>query len=302
MANIERTGSARILKGTAGVLEITVYSNGTATDPTLASVAVVDGQGNAVVTGAAAITGGSSGKVTATIDDAQTAEVADLTATWTLTVGANSQTFTTYHRIVGDLLFTEAELRAFDRDAVSDTATYTDALILEAHDLVAEAFEQVTGAAFGLRFAREVLDGDGVTTLWLPSMQVGSVLAAAIRTAGTSTWTALTAGELADLLVSPSGRVIRDSLGYWTFGMRNIRVDYTHGYQPIPYEVKRAAMWVARNYLTGSNLPRNATSQVDALGTFRLAVPGERGSWFGFPEVDRVLRDYRSRNHVPAVG
>ena len=84
--------------------------------------------------------------------------------------------------------------------------------------------------------------------------------------------------------------------------MRNIRVDYTHGYQPIPYEVKRAAMWVARNYLTGSNMPRNAISQVDELGTFRLAVPGERGSWFGLPEVDRVLRDYRSRNHVPAVG
>lgn len=302
MANIERTGSARILKGTAGVLEITVYSDGTLTDPTVVSVAVVDDQGNTVTTGAAAATGSSSGKVTATLDDAQTAEVKNLTATWTLTVGANSQTFVTYHEVVGDILFSEAELRAFDGAAVSVAATYTDAAILAMHDLVAEAFEQITGVAFGARFKREVFDGSGDSTLWLNSMQVGSIIGAAIRTAGSTTWTALTAGELADLLVSPNGRVIRDSMGSWTSGNRNIRVDYTYGYQPVPFEVKRAAMWVARNYLTGSNLPRNAISQVDELGTFQLSVPGKGGSWFGIPEVDRVLRDYRDRNRIPAVG
>lgn len=302
MANIERTGSARILKGTAGVLEITVYSDGTLTDPTVASVAVVDDQGATVTVGAAALTGGSSGKITATLDDAQTAEVKNLTATWTLTVGANSQTFVTYHQVVGDLLFTEAELRAFDAASVSDAATYTGRAILAMHDLVAESFEQICGVAFGARFHRDYLDGDGGTKLWLQRFRVSSVLAAAVRTRGTQTWTALTSDELADLQVYPNGKMQRESLGAWLAGSRNIRVDYVYGYQPIPYEVKRAAMWVARDYLTGTNIPRNALSQVDELGTYRLAVPGERGSWFGKPEVDRVLKDYHGRNNVPGVG
>lgn len=302
MAVIERVGTGRILKGAAGSLEITVYSDGTLTDPTVASVAVVDGQGNVVTTGAAAIVGSSSGRVTASVDDAQTAEVKTLTATWTLTVGGNAQTFVTYHEVIGDLLFSEAELRAFDGGAVASGTTYTDAAIGQMHELVREAFEQICHAAFGARFRRDYFDGDGCATLWLRDMQVQSILAAATREPGSTTWTALSVSELADLLVMPNGRVIRDSLGYWTSGARNIRVDYVYGYQPVPWEVKRAAMWVARNYLSGSNVPRNAISQVDELGTFRLAVPGERGSWFGNPEVDRVLRDYQARNRIPGVG
>ena len=302
MAVIERVGAGRILKGAAGSLEITVYSDGTLTDPTVASVAVVDGQGNVVTTGAATLVGGSSGRVTASVDDAQTSEVKTLTATWTLTVGGNSQTFVTTHEVIGDVLFSEAELRAFDGSALSNATTYTDAAIQAMHEMVREAFEQICHVAFGARFKRDYFDGDGCATLWLRDMQVQSILAAAIRTAGTQTWVALSGSELADLLLDSNGRLVRDSLGYWTSGKRNIRVDYVYGYQPVPLEVKRAAMWIARNNLTGSNMPRNAISQVDELGTFRLAVPGERGSWFALPEVDRVLRDYQARNRIPAVG
>lgn len=302
MAVIERVGTGRILKGAAGTLEIRVYSDGTPTDPTVASVAVVDGQGAVVTTGAAAISGLSDGKVTASVDDAQTAEVKTLTATWTLTVGGNSQTFVTQHEVIGDLLFTESELRAFDGGAVASATNYTDNAIQQMHELVRESFEQICHVAFGARFKRDYFDGDGCATLWLRDMQVQSILGAAIRTAGTQTWVALSGSELADLLLDSNGRLVRDSLGYWTAGNRNIRVDYVYGYQPVPFEVRRAAMWVARNYLTGSNMPRNAISQVDELGTFRLAVPGERGSWFGLPEVDRVLRDYQARNRIPGVG
>jgi len=302
MAVIERVGSGRVLKGSAGTLEIRVYSDGTPTDPTVASVAVVDGQGAAVTTGAAAISGLSDGKVTASVDDAQTAEVKTLTATWTLTVGGNSQTFVTQHEVIGDLLFTESELRAFDGGALANGITYTDNAIQQMHELVREAFEQICHCAFGARFKRDYFDGDGCATLWLRDMQAQSILAAAIRTPASTTWVDLTASELSDLLLSPNGRLVRDSLGYWTSGIRNIRVDYTYGYQPAPWEVRRAAMWIARNYLAGSNIPRNALSQVDELGTFQLAVPGQRGSWFGMPEVDRVLADYQARNRIPAVG
>lgn len=299
MAVIERVGAGSVLRGAVSTLEITVYSDGVATDPTVASVTAVDEQGNAVGIGAASITGGSTGKVTTAAAVSTTAK--SLTLTWSLTVGGTAQTFTTYHEVLGDFLFTEAELRAFDGGAVANTTTYTDSDISNARELVRVGFEQICNVAFGERAKRAVLDGDGTATIWLGDMQVKSVTAAATRETGSATWTALTVAELADLLVSPNGRVIRDSLGTWPSGNRNVRVDYTYGYQPIPGEVRRAAMWVARNYLTGSNIPRNAISQVDDLGTFQLSVPGQRGSWYGFPEVDRVLRDYRSRNSIPGV-
>lgn len=301
MANIEWTETGTIQQGLTGAIEITVYSDGTPTDPSVASLTVIDGQGNTVATGGASIIGSGSGRVAATLDDAVTGEAKTLTATWTLTVGGNSQTFTTYHEVRGDLLFSESELRAFDGGAVANQTTYTDTAILAMRSMVDEAFEQIVTTAFGARFRREVLDGDGTETLWLGQTQVLRILGAAIRETGSTTWTALAGSELADLLLSSNGRLVRESLGAWTAGRQNIRVDYVYGYQPVPYEVRRAAMWIARNNLTGSNVPRNALSQVDELGTFRLAVPGERGSWFGVPEVDRVLRDYQARNRVPGV-
>lgn len=301
MAFIERVGSGRILMGTAGTLAITVYVDGVATDPSVAAVSVVDGMGSAVTVGAAAIGGGLTGQVTASLDDAQTSTVRLLTATWTLTVGGNSQTFTTTHEVVGDVLFTEAELRAFDGGAVANVMAHSSAAVNHMHELVRESFEQICGTAFGARFQRDILDGTGTDTVWLSRMRVNTVFGAAVRAASSQTWTALTSGELASMWVTPGGKLSRDGADVWPCRPQSVRVDYSYGYQPVPLEIRRAAMWVARDYLAGSNIPNNAISQLDELGTFRLAVPGERGSWFGVPEVDRVLRDYRSRNHVPVV-
>ncbi len=213
MASIERTGSARILRGTAGVLEVTVYSDGTPTDPTVASVAVVDEAGNAVTTGAAAITGASSGKVTATLTPANTAQVNNLIATWTLTIGGVSQTLTTYHRIVGDWLFTEAEARAFDASALASASTYPDATILAGRDRITESFEEVCRVAWGLSYGREVLDGDGGTAIWLAGNRVSAVRSIKYRNRGETAWTAYTAAELADVLVDRNGRLERETLG-----------------------------------------------------------------------------------------
>ena len=90
------------------------------------------------------------------------------------------------------------------------------------------------------------------------------------------------------IAVAALAAIVGDSLGYWTSGTRNIRVDYTYGYQPAPWEVKRAAMWIARNYLTGSNIPRNALSQVDELGTAGIEVVEVLGGELtGQRDVDR---------------
>lgn len=299
MANVERTGSARILRGTAGVLEVTVYVDGTATDPTVASVAVVDEAGNAVTVGAAALTGASSGKVTAAITPANTALVNNLTATWTLTVSGTSQTFTTYHRIVGDWLFTEGEARAFDASALASSSSYPDATILAARDRIADSFEEVCRVAFGLSYGREVLDGSGDVTQWLAANRVSAVRSIKYRARGETAWTAYTAAELADVLVDRNGRLERETLGSFLYGRRNIAIEYEHGWQPIPDEVKRAALWLLRDQLAGTDLPRNAISQSSELGTFSLSVPGLRGSYYGLPQVDEVVKRYSHR--LPGV-
>lgn len=299
MANIERTGSARILRGTAGVLEVTAYVDGTATDPTVASVSVVDEAGNAVTTGAAAITGTSSGKVTAAITPANTALVNNLIVTWSLTIGGVVQTLTTYHRIVGDLLFTESEARAFDNAALASATTYSDALLATARDRIHDSFADVCRVAFGLSYGREILDGSGDVVQWLVGNRVSTVRSIKYRDRGATAWTAYTAAEIADVLVDRNGKLERETLGSFLYGRRNIAVEYEHGWQPIPEEVKRAALWLLRDQLSGSDLPRNAISQSSEIGTFSLSVPGLRGSYFGLPQVDEVVKRYSQR--LPGV-
>lgn len=300
MSSIERTGSARILRGTAGVLEVSVSVDGTPTDPTVATVAVVDEAGNAVTAGAATITGSSSGKVTSSLSPANTALVNNLIATWSLTIAGVVETLTTYHRIVGDWLFTESEARAFDNAALASPATYPDAMLVAARDRIHESFEDVCRVAFGLSYGREVLDGSGGADLLLAANRVTAVRSIKYRTRGATTWTPLTAAELADVLVDRNGHIERETLGPFLYGRRNIAVEYEHGWQPIPEEVKRAAFWLLRDQLAGTDLPRNAISQSSEIGTFSLSVPGLRGSFYGLPQVDEVIKRYSVR--LPGVG
>lgn len=299
MATIERLGSPRILKGTAGTLEIVVYSDGVPTDPTSPSVSVVDDTGASVTVGSATAAGDGSGRVTATIAPAQTATVNNLTATWTLTVGGAAQTFVTYHKIVGDVLFALVELRGFDDAALRDVGKYPDTDLYQMRELVTEAFEEILPFSLGTQFRREVVNGNNLSPLFVSRRRVTAVRAAASRV--TTTWTAFTGDQLTDLLIDERGRITRDT-DVWPLGVRNVRLDYEHGAQPIPQEIRRAGIAVARKHLIPSQLPTNAISQVDGLGTFRLSVPGQRGSWFGLPDVDRVLRTYVDGYSVPGIG
>lgn len=298
----ERLDSPRILAGTAADIEVSVYQDGDLVDiapsPAPACVLTNADTGETFVA-SPTVTEVPAGKLRVTLTAAQTATPVRLRADWTFTVGATAQTAATYHEITGDVLFTLAEARAFDHGAVANTTTYPDADVLAMRDRIIEAFEEITGVAFGARATRVVLDGPGGSELWLPTMRCLAVSAAAMRERGTTTWTALTAGELADLLLYSNGLLVRESLGSWTYGQRNIRIDYTHGWERVPLEVRRAGLWVLRDHLTGNNLPRNAISQVDELGTFQLSTPGIRGAWFGIPEVDEVLRRYMEK--VPGL-
>ncbi len=289
----ERLDSPRILAGTRGELRLTVFQDGETVDLSSPSVVLTNADTGETITPGTAVAEENTGKLLQVLTAAETATPRRIKAAWTVTANAVEMTFTTYHEVVGDLLFTLAEARAFDGATLADEETYPLADLLAARDVIWEQFEDICGVRFGTAATREILDGNGLSTLWLPTQQAQSVTAAATRS--TSTWTALTSDELADLFVSPNGRLVRETLGSWPTGSRNIRVDYQHGHARVPREIRRAALVVLRDQLPGTNLTNRALSQTNEFGTFRIAAPGERGAWFGIPLVDEALRRYARR-------
>lgn len=300
----EALASPRLVAGVAGSIEVTVYGDGEAIDILDApapTCALVNADTGATFIESAPVTEVPTGRLRVSLTAAQTATPARLKATWTFSVGdpAVAQTLVTYHEIVGDVPFTLSEARAFDAGALQSSTKYPDADILAMRDRIAEAFEEICGVAFGTRATRETLDGSGRAVVWLAKAKCIAVSAAATRSG--ATWTELTEDELADLQLAPNGRLDRERRGVWPEGRRNVRVDYTHGWERVPLEIRRAALWVLRQHLAGSNLPANAISQVDPLGTFQLSIPGRReNTWFGIPEADEVLSRYGLK--LPGIG
>ncbi len=288
-ARAEELAQPRILAGVAGDLEIVLTSDGALTDPTsTATCAVTDEAGDAVASGAAAIVGTTSGKLRFSLTAAQNANPKRLIATWTFTLGT-AMTMTSRHETVGEVLFTENEARTFDNSALANTTTYPQATLLRGRDLIQDAFERILGWSMGTRYEREVVDGPGTSELWMDRRELTAVRSVKERTRGTSTWTAYSAADLADILVYRDGRLLRETLGSFAYGKRNVAIEYEHGRRPIPLDLRRAALRLLRHQLVKSNLDDRALSQSGEFGTFSLATPGMRGAWFGIPQVDSVL-------------
>lgn len=302
MTAIERLSSPRIMAGTAAEIWTAVYHDGqpAVIAPTPAPTCqIVDADTGDIVLASPTVAI-SAGRLTVSISPGQAPAPARWRAEWQFTIdGLGSQTLTTYHEVVGDQLFSLSEARTFDHGALSSGTAYSDWAILAMRDRIAEAFESITGVAFGLRASRYILDGDGTSSIWLPASRCHSIRAIATRTHGSKVWQPFTTQQLEAVTVSPHGRLVNE-VGIWPLGIANVRVDLLHGWERVPLEIRRAALWVLRDHLSGSNLPRNAISQVDELGTFQLSTPGVRGAWFGIPEVDEILRRYSER--TPGAG
>ncbi len=292
---LDRVGSADILRGTAGVLEVVLSVDGVPTDPDPSpgpQVTVVDAARTLVVPALAIALGGGSGKLRFIVTPDKTAQVGEWLATWTFNQGGIQQSVTTYHRIVGDVLFTLPEVRVYDGGALANSAAYSDAAILAARDRIADAFAEICGVPFGARYLREVADGDGSESVRISSHRVLALLGIRIRSG--ATWTALSADELADVIVYPRGLLYRETLGVFPAGRRNVEVVYEHGIQPVPAEIRLAGLRLLRDQLVKSPLDDRATSQAGEFGTFSLATAGRNGSYFGLPLVDEVLNRYRA--------
>lgn len=300
--NYNAAGVLFLRRSNAAQLSATFYNSaGAVADPGTVTVDIArESTGAAIVTGGATSgTGAAARTYTLTAD--LTADLDALEVVWSGTVSAAAVTLTQQCEVVGDWLFTIAEARAAHPDLVE--ATYPDATIAAARERIAEWFEQICGVSFVERYKRVVVSGDGTAELLLPgAMRVGAVRRVEERLSGATAWTALSAGDLADVLAEPWGLLVRETGGVWTSGRRNWRIAYEHGWAQVPEPIKRAALRLLLSQVFPSNLSDRALSETNSMGTFRLAAPDPTrwGRWTGLPEVDSALAEFSEKPMVLA--
>lgn len=275
---------SRILVGAPATLSAVFYDGGeAAVDPGTVTVTVTRSDGTAVATGAAT-TGTGAAARTYTLP-AQS-RLDHLTAVWT---GAAGRVVTTRHEVVGGFYAELAEIRALD--SLTSTTKYPEALLSVARAQAEDRFEQATGVAWVRRHARDTLSGNGATRMALPRRPPRSLIAATID--------GVAAGDLTLFRLYDEGVIERAGGVTWpkeaAGGGGNIVVEYVHGYDAPPADLKQAFMTFVRYLLleTRSRIPDRATAMTTEWGTFQLASSTTRATLI--PEVDAVLAAYDRR-------
>jgi hypothetical protein len=216
------------------------------------------------------------------------------TVDWSGSVAGVTIVVRDYVEIVGDFLFGLPDVRTDMSIPASVTAAKMAAVRIE----VEQTCEKICRKAWVLRFARYLLDGSGTTDLIVPNMYVRTVRAASIADRYGQTLTVLDAGSLAAVAPLPEGVLARDDGGIWPAGRRNVLVEYEHGADMPPEEVRTAAKLHFRSVIgrTKSGVPDRATSFTMPDGsTYRITLPG--ASTTGIPDVDAAY----ARNGEPKV-
>ena len=298
----------RLRAATPATLTVTYETDGAPADPGTVTITVRDPDGVALHTNAPTTgTGTAARRFDLAAED--TAALGNLAITWQSgTLGPIAATA----EVVGGQLFTVAEARRFDKHQLADEDDYPDALILEAHDRIAEDFERILRVPpFPVRKVT-TLDGQEDAELHLldyrplappsrelvlPGVRCIDLLRVEIRTPGTRTWVALDGAALADTILTGDGRLVRDTAYGWPPGIGNVRATYTQGYPVAPRALGLAALTVLIATIVPSNVSDRATMEIENGMTYRLSTAdGERNRWYGLPQVDAALARYRLPN------
>jgi hypothetical protein len=280
----------RILRTAQVTLSHTFFVDETATDasgPVTYAFKRLDG--TSVASGTAAHPG-SPGVYTAVLPGQ--AELDTITLDWTGTIGGAAVTVRDFVEIVGGFLFGLAEARAM-RPPLSAT-TYPAATLAARRIEVEQECEAICRKAFVPRFARYLLDGSGTDELVLPDMQVRAVRSAKVAVRAGGTFIALSVDQVAAVAPDASGVLVRDDGDVWPRGRKNVLVEYEHGLDYPPEEVRTAAMLRLRSRLGMGNtgVPDRAISfTVAEGGVYRLSTPGKDRT--GVPDVDAAYLRHR---------
>jgi hypothetical protein len=287
----------RILQGRPATLRASFadQDGNTVTPSGAVSVRVQRADGTDVVAAGTA-TGSEGNERTVALTGAQTAQLDFLTATWT--DAGNSTTTTTLVEVVGGYWFTIAEAR--QQPGLDDTGKVPDALIVDRRAFVENEAEWITDVAWVPRYRRVALDGDGSNRLILPNGRVRTVRS--LRTYTTpSIYTAFSSTQLTALAYSDAVVFRTDGLAF-PDGLGNVVVEYEHGNDRPPVDLKDAALLRLRALINAdrSGIPLRAkTWQAAEGGTFALDQPDAYKTGIG--EVDAVYTRYsrRSRGDTP---
>lgn len=289
----------RLLQNVAGKIEVTLLSTDGApvdADGSL-TVDIYDGAGVHFAGPFVVADHPSTGVYRYTLPAASTAIMDVYKAVWT--DPGNTNAYVTRYEVVGGLIVSVGELRAFRRNKLADPAKYLTADLIDARETAEAILEYNCGVGFTPRSRRWTLAGFGSRLLtappdahagWIivPDHRLRRLYAASIDGV---------AVDVNEITVEPSGRLYRP--GGWGIAslgnLRNVSLHYEHGYDEPPPRIVRAAKLLVLHEVVESSLDDRTISITDEVGTRQIAVPGGRFGTTGIPEVDATIGDYDER-------
>ncbi|MGE3620749.1 MAG: hypothetical protein AB7L84_09830 [Acidimicrobiia bacterium] len=259
------------------------------------TVAVAKADGTEVVAAGTATTNPSPGLYTYALGAVATLET--LTATWTVAGGASHRTVV---EVCGGFLCSVAELRAAET-SLADPTKYPAATLAQARLETEAECEWICDVAFVPRHRRVAVDGDGTSDLAIPDPHVRQVRSVRIYSAPDS-YRAFTAAELAALQIR-SRMIVRSDGAIFDGGVGNVVVEYEHGYDRPPQDLKRQFMQRTRWWVNQvrSGIPDRATRfTVADGGTYALDTANPYKT--GMPDVDAAYGRYSLRASAAGSG
>jgi hypothetical protein len=271
----------RIQQNTPGSLSQQWYEDGAAVDPGTVTIGITRADGTVLVAAGTATTGTGTAARTFNLTTAHTALLDRLTVTWSST---GKGVLMSVVEIVGGFLFTIAQFRALG-PAYANVTNYPTATVTDMRITVEQALEDACDVAFVPRYYRETFNGTGTTTVLLRWPKIRTVRSA----------------SLDDTDITPLSSVVavRDGIGYlstgWTGGYGNVTVAYEHGWDTPPARIKRAALLLAKRWITPSAVDDRAINMTNETGTYAIMQAGVRGHLFDLPEVVAAVDQYSLR-------
>lgn len=280
--------TAHVLQGTTATLEARFYADGVLADDGTPTIGITRADGSTLVASGTATTSGGTGIRRYAL--AAQAELNLLKATWT---GA-TQTVVTYVEVVGAHLFTLADLRALriagsTPFSTSATPLFTDTQIMDARAATLDEFEQILQFAPVPRFARSMVDGDGLWSVVLPHLKCHRLISVTVNGVAQSigNYTLRRSG----VLEATSGYV---ASGTFTTGRQNVAAEYVHGWERVMGDGGNMAMLRAAMRLDpGMSSTASSVTTPDGVSySFDPAGQVTRGGTvrhFGVPAMDSWL-------------
>lgn len=302
--------TTRVVKTAAATLTHTFLVDETLTNSTTTvTVSVTDANGAVVASGNATNT--TTGTYTFALP-AQS-QLALLTAAWSATIAGAAVVENDTVEICGGFLFTLAEGRAADSSLKGEAKYPTSDLKLKRQE-VEEECEWICDRAFVPRYRRVTLNGTGTPDIVLPDGAdevVAGITLRGVRTIRSAkvaprvgqTFVALTATELAALVVTSDGSLRRADGKIWTEGVQNVIIEYEYGSDIVPADLKRAMLARLRSRLNlgKTQIPERAMSFTapEGGGTYRLSLPDAFRT--GVPDIDAAYARYSRRVSADAA-